>query len=54
MSAKEAWEGKETSFWEYGFPLANMEVFKYIGRIIPATHDDWISVVSNLRKSRKK
>ena len=31
-----------------------MVVFRYLGRIITATDDDWQAVVSKLRKARKK
>ena len=44
----------ETVFWAYGRPLTIVAAFKYLGRILPSTYNNWTVVVSNLRKARKK
>ena len=44
----------ETIFQAYDKSLANIRVFKYLGRLLLATYFDWPSVMYNLNKSRKK
>ena len=51
---EEARAGDETSFTADGIPLNQFIDFKYLGRIITVTDDDWPAVVSNLRKARQK
>ena len=54
MSAEtELREILERDFEVYGEPLENVTVFRYLGRMLTAGDDDWISVVGNLGKARK-
>ena len=36
-----------------GISLERIKPFKYLGRILPASENDWPAVVSNLQKARK-
>ena len=42
------------SFQTYGRPLVAVAEFKYLGLIMIALDDNWLAVVGNLRKSRKR
>ena len=46
-------ENSERSFEAYGKPIESVTEFKYLGRILTATDDDWPEVVGNLRKVRR-
>ena len=35
-------------------PLAAVLLFKYLRRVMITSYDDWMVVVSNLRKARRK
>ena len=37
----------------YGEPIESVMAFKYLGRILTATDDDWPEVVGNIRKARR-
>ena len=41
-------------FKTYRRPLVAVEKFKYPGRVLKASDDDWPAVVGNLRKERKR
>ena len=45
-------ENLEQVFEAYGAPIENVTEFKYLGRILTATDDDWPAVVGNLGKVR--
>ena len=44
----------ETELWEYSRPLVNMAAFKYLVRIPMATDENFLAVVANFYKARKK
>ena len=44
-------EISERAFDSYGGPLGNVTAFRYLGRVLTAVDDDWISVVGNLGKA---
>ena len=54
LAEKEDWSGAKNSFWDYERLFANVMEFKYLGCILKATDDDWLVVVANQRKYRKK
>ena len=41
------------AFEAYGEPLENVTAFRYLGQVLTAGDDDWITVVGNLVKARK-
>ena len=47
-------EGSATALTAYGHPLAPVSSFKYLGRILLVSDNDWAVVVRNLRRARKK
>ena len=46
-------ENSERAFEAYGAPIESVTDFKYLGRILTATDNDWTVVVGNLGKSRR-
>ena len=46
-------ESAERSFQAYGRPLTTVTDFKYLGRILTASDENWTSVVGNIWKARK-
>ena len=46
-------ENLERSFEMYGAPIDSVSEFKYLGRIVTATEDDWLAVIGNLRKESR-
>ena len=53
LAETETRENLERDFEAYGDPIELVSEFKYLGRIMTATDDDWPAVVGNLRKARK-
>ena len=53
LAETETRENSERSFEAYGAPIESVLEFKYLGRILTATDDDWPAVVRNLRKARR-
>ena len=43
----------EQEFEAYGAPIESVTEFKYLGRILTATDDNWPAVVGNLGKARR-
>ena len=43
----------ERDFKAYGRPLVKVTTFKYLGRILTASDDDWAAVVGNILNVRK-
>ena len=41
-------------FLEYGTPLMEVSLFRYLGLTLPSTDDDWTAVEWNLRRTRVK
>ena len=54
LAEEEAREGTERSLTAYVVPLSQVTSFKYLGRVLVAEDNDWLSVVSNLRRARQK
>ena len=46
-------ENSERAFEAYGAPIESVLEFKYLGRILAATDNDWPAVVENLSKARR-
>ena len=53
LAETETRENSERDFEAYGAPIESVSEFKYLGRILTATDDDWTAVVGNLRKARR-
>ena len=43
--------GGERAFHAYGQPMETVSEFRYLGRLLTATDDDWSAVAGNIRKS---
>ena len=54
MAAEEARSGTKMSPPTYGKPLMEVPPFKYLGRVIIESDNDWPEVVANLRNAQKK
>ena len=52
--AEEARAGMDRAIRAYGCPFTNLMAFKYFGRILTASENDWTTVVAYLRKYRRK
>ena len=50
---EEARAGKVAKFRAYDKQLEIVSAFKYLGRLLTATNDDWMDVIANLWKARK-
>ena len=53
LAEAETRESYEQVFKAYGEPIKNVSTFRYLGRVLTAGDDEWISVVGNLGKARK-
>ena len=53
LAETETRENSERAFEAYGEPIESVSEFKYLGRILTATDDDWPAVVGNLGKARR-
>ena len=53
LAEAETRENSERAFEAYGAPIESVMEFKYLGRILMATDDDWPAVVGNLEKARR-
>ena len=53
LAEEEARAGAEIEFTSDGIFLDQVASFKYLGRILMAAENDFLSVVSNLRESRQ-
>ena len=51
---EEASVGTSAAFQSYGMPAEALDSFKYLGRVLTASNNDWLAVLSNLRKDRWK
>ena len=52
LSAEVARDRAETFFLAYGQPLGKTISFKYLGRLLSATYNDWPEFVAKLKKER--
>ena len=53
LAEAETRKNSERAFEAYGAPVESVTEFKYLGRILTATDDDWPEVVGKLGKARK-
>ena len=53
LAETETRENSEQAFEAYRALIELVSEFKYLGRILTATDDDWPAVVRNLRKARR-
>ena len=52
LAETETRENSERAFEAYGEPIETVSEFKYLGRVLTATDDDWPAVVRNFKKLR--
>ena len=45
-------ENLERAFHAYENPMEAVSEFRYLGRLLTATDDDWPTVAGNIRKAR--
>ena len=53
LAETETRENLEQAFEAYGAPIKSVTEFKYLGRILTATDDDWPAVVGNPGKAKR-
>ena len=53
LAETETRENSERAFEAYGAPIESVSEFKYLGRILTATDDDWPAVAGNLSKAKR-
>ena len=53
LTEEEAREGTVTEFWVYDRPLETAPLFKYLGRLLTTTNNDWSVFISTIWKARK-
>ena len=53
MEEEEAQVGAVMDLWDYDRPLETVLSFKYLGRLLTSTDDEWIDAIANPWKSRK-
>ena len=44
-------ENLERAFHAYGKPMKAVSEFRYLGRLLTTTDDDWPAVAGNIRKA---
>ena len=52
LAETETRKNTERAFLAYGKPMAAVSEFRYLGRMLTATDDDWPAVAGNIRKAR--
>ena len=52
MAETETQENAEQAFHAYGKPMEAVSEFRYLGRLLTATDDDWPEVAGNIQKAR--
>ena len=52
LAAAEGEAATERAFNAYGRRLNSLKEFRYLGRVLTATDDDWPAVARNLQKAR--
>ena len=52
LAAAEGEAATERAFKAYGRRLDSVKEFRYLGRVLTATEDDWPAVARNLQKAR--
>ena len=53
LAEMETRKNSERAFEAYGAPIELVTEFRYLGRILTATYDDWAAVVGNIRKANQ-
>ena len=53
LTKTETREKLERAFSAYGKPMEAVLKFRYLGRILTATDDDWPAVAGNIKKARR-
>ena len=53
-SIEDTRQAREVLFTACGVPLESVSSFKYLGRILTSTDDDWPALYKNLAKARKR
>ena len=51
LAETETMENLERAFHAYGKPMEAVSEFRYLGRLLMATEDDWPAVTGNIRKA---
>ena len=51
LAETEMRENLEQAFHAYGKPMEAVSEFRYLGRLLTATDDDWPAVAGNIRKA---
>ena len=52
LAETETRENAERAFHAYGKPMEAVLEFRYLGRLLAATDDDWPEVAGNIQKAR--
>ena len=52
LTETETRKNTERAFQAYGKPMAAVSEFRYLGRLLTATDDDWPEVAENIQKAR--
>ena len=53
LAETETRENSERAYRAYGKPMETVTEFRYLGRILTATDDDWPAVAGNIKKARR-
>ena len=53
LAEMETRKNSEQAFKAYGKPMDTVSEFRYLGRILTATDDDWTAVAGNTKKARR-
>ena len=54
LAETETRENLERAFSAYGQPMEAVTEFRYLGRLLTATNDDWPAVAGNINKARRR
>ena len=55
MAVEDTQAGESTAvFQEYVFPLSTISSYIYLGSVITVANDEWATVISKIRKARKR
>ena len=52
LAETETRENSERAFHAYGKPMEAVSEFRYLGRLLTATDDDWPAVAGKIRKAQ--
>ena len=53
LSETETRENLDRAFHAYGQPMEAVSEFRYLGRLLTETDDDWLVVAGNIKKARR-